>query len=138
MATNASDYGRDVLCVLDADELFSDGVGLDIVRQDALHRITTDDVLGDDGTSSILIVGWGFDCRRLLGLPASQLAAYQPILSEVLTRDPRVLSADVTLTPTVTNGLADVALRAECRTVTGQTFSIVGPVSLLLTNGGQS
>lgn len=125
MATNpASYYGRDVACVLDADELFTEAVGIDVVRQDAIHRITTDDVLGDDGTGSLMVVGWGFDCRRLLGLSTLKLTAHQPILAEVLTRDQRVQQADVTLTPVRTNGLADVALFARCVTALGP-FEIV-------------
>jgi len=38
-------FGRDILNKFDADGLFTDGEGLDIVRQDALHRILTDDIL---------------------------------------------------------------------------------------------
>lgn len=134
MAQNpATSYGRDIACVADADALFTEAIGIAVVRQDAIHRITTDDVLGDDGTGSFVITGWGFDCRRLLGLPTGRLAAHQPILSEVLTRDPRVQSADVTLTPTTTNGLADVLLVARCVTELGP-FEIIKPISLLTTS----
>ncbi len=125
MAVNlAASYGRDIACLRDSDDLFTEAVGLDVVRQDAFHRITTDNVLGDDGTGSLVIVGWGFDVRRLVGMNASKLAAHQPILSSVLTRDPRIDHADVTLTPTTTRGLADVQVRAVCTTALG-TFPLV-------------
>lgn len=128
MSENAPNlYGRDIRCVRDADDLFSEVEGIDVVFQDALHRITTDDILGGDEG---IIVGWGYDVRRLVGMPASKLGAQQPIVAEVLTRDPRIQSADVTLTATTTNGLADVLLRANCLTALGP-FSIVRKVSEL-------
>lgn len=131
MAKNpALDYGRDIRCMRDADALFSEAVGLEVVKQDAFHRISTDDILGDDGTGSFVIGGWGFDSRKLAGLLASRLPSFQPVLSEVLTRDPRILSADVKLTPVVTNGLADVEIRAVCTTAKGQ-FSLIKRVSEL-------
>lgn len=134
MARNpAASYGRDIRCVGDADALFSTVEGLAVVEQDALHRLSTDDVLGDDGTGSFVIEGWGFDCSRLLGLPTSRLSAYQPVLSEVLQRDPRIDSAEVTITPVVTNGVADVEIRAFCRTKLGP-FSIIRRVSQLSTS----
>lgn len=126
MSVNAPNlYGRDIRCVRDADDLFSEAEGLDVLFQDAIHRITTDNILGGDEG---IIVGWGYDVRRLVGMPSSRLAAQQPLVAEVLTRDPRIQSADVTLTATTTNGLADVMLRANCMTALGP-FSIVRKVS---------
>lgn len=123
MARNtASSYGVDVACVRDADALFTSVTGIDVVKQDAIHRLTTDDVLGPGGD------GWGYDTRRLLGLPQSRLAGLQPVLSEVLQRDERVLTADVTLTATRTSsGLADVAIKATCTTAEGS-FDLVTSV----------
>jgi len=128
MAVNdASAYGRDIRCLFDADEFFTSVEGIGVVRQHAFHRITTDDVLGDDGTGSFVIRGWGFDVRRLLGLPASELPAYQPILSEVLQRDERVETADVKIEATSNdNGTADVAIEVQCTTALGP-FSLVIP-----------
>lgn len=117
-------YGKDLRAVFDADALFSTAEGVDVVYQDALHRLLTDDILGDDGTGSLVIEGWGFDCRRLLGLNASRLQSHQPILTEVLTRDPRIQSAQVSLTPVRTNGLEDVEIVARCDTALGP-FTIV-------------
>jgi hypothetical protein len=129
MARNAaSAYGRDIRCVRDADALFTEAVGLDVVKQDAIHRLTTDNVLGDDGTGSLVIEGWGFDVRRLLGMSASKLASHQPILTEVLTRDPRIDTADVQLERTVTAGLEDIVITVDCTTALGP-FRLVRRVS---------
>lgn len=124
-------YGKDIRAVRDADSLFSSVEGIDVVYQDAIHRLTTDDILGDDGSGGFVIAGWGYDCRRLLGLTTSRLKAHQPILAEVLTRDPRLESAEVVLTPVRTNGLEDVELRARCVTALGP-FSIVKRISELV------
>ena len=112
-------YGRDVRAVLDADTLFSSVEGIDVLYQAAIHRITTDSVLGDDGTGSLVIDDWGFDCRRLLGMHASKAKAYQPILAERITRDPRIDSAQIIITPTRVNGLEDLEIRGECQTALG-------------------
>lgn len=114
MAINPSaDYGKTLRCNTDCDELFSTIEGVGAVEQDQKHRLMCDDVLGPSGDS------WGFDCRKLLGLPASELAKFQPVLVEVLTRDDRVLGASVLLTATITNGMADVALDISCETTLG-------------------
>lgn len=130
-ANPASFYGRDIRCVHDADSLWSEVEGLDLLYQDAIHRLTVDDILGDDGTGSLVIVGWGYDVRRLLGMPSSQLAAQQPQISAVLQKDPRILSADVSLTAVTTNGLDDVQLEIICNTALGP-FSLVKKVSDLV------
>jgi hypothetical protein len=132
MATNpAADYGIDILAVrfdpvtrlaiLGADEFFSDATGLAIVRQDALHRILTDDVLGPGGQ------GWGRDVRRLLGSSTLNLAAQQPIFAEVLQRDPRIERADVTITSTTNSaGIATISFTAVCTTDAGP-FELIIP-----------
>jgi hypothetical protein len=131
MAINAPlAYGRDIACLFDADDVWTEATGVDVVRQDALHRLLTDDVLGDDGTGSFRKVGWGFDVRQLLGKSDSDLAAFQPVISEVLQRDARVLTADVTLTATVTDGLADVVLDVKATTDQGP-FSLVRSIQAL-------
>lgn len=114
MAINKpSAYGRDVRCVTDADPLWTEVIGVDVVKQDAYHRLTNDTVLGPGGD------GWGFDVRKLIGLPASELTAYQPTISEVLQQDPRIDTADVILSATTSNGLAAVRIEATCTTVEG-------------------
>lgn len=109
MAQNqALDYGLDLRCVRDADEMFSEATGLDTLYQDLIHRITTDDVLGPDGD------GWGLDCRKLLGMKTQLLKKYESIYAEVLTRDPRVQTATVTLTAYQSDrGLDDVKFEAS-------------------------
>lgn len=125
MATQpATNYGRDIACITDADAFFTDVTGLGCITQDAIHRLTTDDVLGPGGD------GWGFNVRRLLGGSTSALAGMQPVLSEVLQRDPRILTADVTLTPTVTNGFADVLISVVATTALGP-FSFIKSVQQL-------
>ena len=131
MAQNEpTSYGRDIRCVSDADELFTEAVGIDVVRQDAIHRITTDDILGDDGTGSFFIRGWGYDVRKLLGMPTRRIRSQQPLISAALLNDPRIYTADVRLTPTTVNGLADVQIEIECTTALGP-FSLVRLVSEL-------
>jgi hypothetical protein len=115
MAINAqADYGLDIACWDDADELFTEAVGLAVVKQDAYHRLTTENVLGPQGTD------WGYDCRTLLGAPSEHVKVMGPILTEVLTRDDRVLTADVTIdvTPNPT-GLDLVTISVLCQTAQG-------------------
>lgn len=119
MARNpAVNYGRDVACLLDADPLLSSVAGVDVVRQAAYHRLMCDDILGPGGD------GWGYDCRRMLGMKSSQLSAMQPVLSEVLQRDQRILTADVQIRSVRTNGLDDVRIAVRCTTDAGP-FSFV-------------
>lgn len=128
MATNpASYYGTDIRCVTDADAFLSAATGLDILRQDAIHRITTDDVLGPGG------VAWGRDIRRLLGAPARDLPAQQAAFQEVLERDPRIQRATVTITATTRGGVADLLFEADCLTAEGS-FELILSVQDL-TNG---
>lgn len=126
MAINdPEEYGVDIASVVDADVLFSEAVGLDVVRQDAIHRLSTDNILGPDGD------GWGYNCARLLGMPSTQIAGMPPVLSEVLLRDDRIESAAVSLQEiTSTAGFRDVLVRAECVTAAGP-FSFVKPASAL-------
>lgn len=106
-------YGKDLRCISDADELFSECEGIDVVVQDAIHRLTTDHVLGPNG------VDWGYDCRKLLGASERDMRLAQPIIAEVLSRDDRVLSADVTLDPINRSGVIDATLTVTLYTETG-------------------
>lgn len=129
MAINLpSDYGLDIACVDDADVFWTAAVGLPVVYQDAYHRVTTDNILGPGG------VGWGRDCRRLLGMKTSELAAEQTAYAQVLARDERIQSATVTLTATTRGAVADVRFEAVCITADGP-FSLVIPSILDLTAG---
>jgi hypothetical protein len=114
VATNPSlDYGLDVACISDADDMFTEVSGVDLVAQDALHLITSDDFLGPGGDSL------GFDARRLIGLNTDELIGMQSVLEQILENDDRILRAVVTLTATTRNGLADVVLEAICETEHG-------------------
>lgn len=126
MAVNpTASYGYDVACYQDADAAWSAASGTDLVRDDAFHRVTTTDVLGPGGNS------WGRDCRDLLGMPVHLVPRQAPAYVDVLTRDERVLSAVVTLTPiTLPGGQAEVIFDAQCMTDEGP-FSLVFPVSQL-------
>lgn len=114
MAKNAAlGYGIDIACISDADDLFSEAEGLDVVMQDALHAITQEDFLGEGGD------GRGKDIRRLIGAKQSELESEAPIVADVLTRDDRILDAEVQLTATTTNGLSDVLMEVRCNTPFG-------------------
>jgi hypothetical protein len=127
MAVNpAQYYGTDIACINDADELFTEATGLQVVIQDVIHRITTTSVLGPGGDD------WGYDLRNLLGATTKELARMQPTITEVIQRDDRIETADVTLTATTTNGLADIDVRIECTTALGP-FTLTSPLSELTT-----
>lgn len=113
----AQDYGLDVKCVVDADELFSEAEGVDVVAQDALHAITQEDFLGPGGD------GRGIDVRKWIGAKQTFLTSQQPIVAEVIERDERISHVDVVLTAIRTNGLDDVQIE-----ITG--FTDAGPFSL--------
>lgn len=118
MAQNpAQDYGLDVACVVDADELFSEAEGVDVVAQDALHAITQEDFLGPGGD------GRGIDVRKFIGAKQTFLTSQQPIVAEVIERDERISQVDVVLTAVTTNGISDVQIE-----ITGLTDE--GPFSL--------
>lgn len=117
-------YGHDIIALLDADELMTEGTGLIILEQDLLHRITADDVPGTDSTSDpdrAIIVGWGRDARKLLGRPVGEVAKAAPSFAEVLMRDDRVQTAGVVLTaiegPPGTT--ADVRMDIDAETALG-------------------
>lgn len=127
MAINEpSAYGTDIRCVTDADAFWSAVTGVDVVYQDAYHRITTDDVIGPGG------VGWGRDVRRLLGASARDLAGLAPVYAQVLQRDERIQSAAVTITATRRGAFSDVRFEAICYTAAGP-FSLIIPSILDLT-----
>lgn len=124
-ANDALAYGVDVASVVDADALFTEAVGLDVVKQDAIHRLSTDNILGPDGE------GWGYNTVRLLGMPDTQLAGMSPILSEVLLRDERIDTADVAVQPFDNgDGTRSVRILVECDTALGP-FSFVKAIGNL-------
>jgi hypothetical protein len=127
MATNPDTYyGVDIACIADADELFSEVSGIALVAQDMIHRLTVTSILGPDGDD------WGYDCRTLLGAQQETLTRMQPTIVEVVTRDDRVLTADVTLTSVTHNGLSDIQIRIEAETEFGP-FTLTSPISELTT-----
>jgi hypothetical protein len=124
MAENpAQDYGEDIACVVDADELFSEAEGVDVVQQDCIHVITQEDVLGPGGDQR------GVDVRKYIGAKQTFLTSQQLIVSEVIERDDRISHADVILTAIVSsNGLADVQIQVSAMTDFGP-FSFTKNVS---------
>lgn len=114
MAENpAQDYGIDLACVVDANELFDEAEGIDVVMQDCLHVITQEDFLGPGGD------GRGIDVRTFIGMRQDELTSRQPIVAAVLERDDRVTRADVVLTAIFTKGLADIRMEIVCFTDLG-------------------
>jgi len=120
MAINAaSTYGLDIACIRDADELWSEVSGIELIRQDTIHVITCEDFIGPKGNKR------GFDVRTLIGKKQGELSKYGPTVSEVITRDERIPTADVTFTATTNSrGLLDVLVNIICMTAFGP-FSIV-------------
>lgn len=122
MAVNpASQYGHDIRCVSDADELWSEVEGLEVVKQDAIHRLTTKSVLGPSDTQEEInaAADWGTDCVELLGMNERELMTKQAEYSIILQKDTRITEADVTLTKVTTNGKTDVKISAFCMTAEG-------------------
>lgn len=126
-------YGKDFRCERDTDYLLTTTEGIEVVRQHTLHRLLQDDILGDDGTGSLVITGWGYDVRRLLGMTERELLQQPPIISETLQRSERIETCDVTLNPVTQAGrVIDVGLNVQCVTALGP-FSIVSSVNELTT-----
>lgn len=114
MATNpAAYYGKDLACVADCDELFSEVEGIKVVVQDAIHVLTNDNFLGPGG------IDRGYDCRKLLGATQRELTLAQPIITEVLCRDDRIDTADVELTAVSRAGVIDAELNVTLYTALG-------------------
>jgi hypothetical protein len=125
MAENpAQDYGVDLACIVDADELFSEAEGPDVVAQDALHAITQEDFLGPGGD------GRGIDVRKFIGAKQEFVTAQQPLVAEVIERDERVNHVDVVLTLVTTNGLSDLKIELKGETDAGP-FALTRNVSEL-------
>jgi hypothetical protein len=121
----ALNYGVDIACVEDADELFSEVSGIPLVVQDMIHRITQKSFLGPNGDDR------GIDVRKFCGAPQQDLTRAQPEIIEAITRDDRIQSADVTLTYTEgPDGTADASLRIDGVTALGP-FSLVSQLSTL-------
>lgn len=116
MAENpAIDYGFDIGCpTRDADDLFSEVSGLDLLVQDTIHVLTADDFLGEGGD------GRGYDTRKLMGATTEELAGLQAILEDVIERDDRILKATVVITTqTEVAGFDDISLDVSCTTTAG-------------------
>lgn len=107
-------YGADIKCISDADELWTEVSGAGLVAQDAIHRITCDSVLGPNGAD------WGIDVRQMVGAKQRELTLNQPRIIEVLERDDRIDSADVTLTDIERSpGLHDIQIELHLETALG-------------------
>lgn len=125
MAENpAQAYGSDIACIVDADELFSEAEGIDVVAQDCLHAITQEDFLGPGGD------GRGIDVRKFIGAKQAFLTSQQLIVAEVIERDDRISHADVILTAIESNGMADIRIDVTAFTDEGP-FSFTKNVSEL-------
>jgi len=94
------------------------------VRDEVLHRLTTDSVLGPSPEAA----DWGFDVRSRLGARMSDddIAALGPTLSAVLQKSGRIDSADVVCTrlPS-TPGLLSLLIAVDVIMTSGDTFSFV-------------
>lgn len=122
-----SQFGTDIACITDADAQWSTVDGINLVLQDLIHRITTDDILGDNG------VGWGYDVRKLLGMYSTDIEAEGPKIAEAIQRDERIDTVDVVLTPVTNKGnLVDVTLTISGTTALGP-FKFTRNVSQLTT-----
>jgi hypothetical protein len=115
MASNPDKYyGLSVRCISDADEFFSTVSGIGVIAQDSIHRITCDSVLGSNGAD------WGIDIRQMVGAKQRELTLNQPRIIEVLERDDRIDSADVTLTDIERSpGLHDIQIELHLETALG-------------------
>lgn len=135
MSANPADaYGKDILCIDDADDLFSDVTGLAVVAQDCYHRLTNDSVLGsiDGEPPNEETDNWGFDVTRLVGMRSDKIPGVTPQIAAALEKDPRVKTAEVIVKPErfrAPNGqLFDLTLAARCTTPLG-TFTLVLGIS---------
>lgn len=116
MADNAAGfYGLDIACATnDADELFSEVEGLDVVVQDTIHVLTSDSFLGPGGDAR------GYDCRKLVGMLESEAQALQPVLESIIKDDDRISEATVKITFAIESpGIEDVFLDVSCVTAAG-------------------
>ena len=86
---------------------------LETVKQMAFHKLTTDNILGPGGE------GWGFDCTRLLGSRAADLASKRAVLASLLQDDDRVEKATVTFTDLTAGSLRDLRVDVHLDTVNG-------------------
>lgn len=132
MAENTlATYGRDLRCIRDADELWSEAEGVDVIRQDVIHLITCEDFLGPEGDRR------GIDLRKMVGKTTDEMTRYGAIVSQIIQdADPRVETADVVL-EAVKNakGNWDVNVDIQCTTALGP-FEIVGLIGDIFQTGG--
>lgn len=118
MTTQAPEtFGRDIYCgpaTEDADAVFSEVDGVQLVKQDLRHRLTTPSVLGPSGNGD----GF-FDVGSLLGSTAGTVASYQAKIKRVCLVDQRIASAAVIVTETAANGLVVTTITINCATALG-------------------
>jgi len=94
------------------------------VRDEVLHRLTTDSVLGDSPEAT----DYGFNVRRRLGarMTDDDVNALGPMLSAVLQRSGRIDSADVTCSRLPSPpGLLSLMIAVTVIAPAGDTFSFV-------------
>jgi hypothetical protein len=119
-----TDFGRDIAVSAlteDADDIFSEVTGVQLVRQDLRHRLLTDSVLGPDGADN------GFDVRKRLGATVGTAAATQSRIKRVALKDQRIKSAAVSIDEATTGGLRSQTITVICGTALGP-FRLVFPL----------
>lgn len=95
-----------------------------ILRDEVLHRLTCDSVLGDTDEAR----GFGLDVRQNLGarMSGDDPAALGPTLAAVLQRSPRIDAADVIVTSLPsTTGMLALQFAITVTAVTGVTFTFL-------------
>ena len=123
-----TDFGTDIRCIKDADELFSEVSGVDLIIQDAIHRITCDSVIGPGGD------GWGKDIRREVGKPIREVEKLSGLYSDVLMRDQRIDKVNVSITAVKHgDGTADLLVSVDGDSAFGP-FKFVRMISELTTD----
>ena len=112
------------------EDSFDVVTGAEGVALDAMHRLTNETVLGPGGEE------WGLDVRRWSGMPADRLPRMAPIVSEVLQRDERILTADVEIVATDPDaaGLVFATMTIDCTTAPGPFRRVFSLASASLTD----
>ena len=130
-------FGLDVNCVIDADAAWTEVTGIPLVVQDVFHRITTTDILSvaDPGTDEAnACIGWGLDCRQMLGMDPIAAVAMGPQFEAVILRDARISSATVTIVIASVGpgGVTAATMTVTCTTALGPFVFIVSLPQLTL------
>lgn len=118
-ADDGSDYGVDLDILTDTRASLSLAAGLRNIGNAIARRVTT-----PRGTL-FYDLDYGFDVRAFLnaGFTIDQLSRLQAQISTEVEKDPRVDSADVTLSPDIENQKMTITIRLELAT---------GPFELIL------